>query len=99
MSIPYPLPDVPARDLIPRARPTFAQNIRGHAFNALTEALGEDEWMPLSRRLDIANTIGDAILAFLAPLGLDGEQAAGIPGNDSASNAHQSPHTRVTQPK
>jgi hypothetical protein len=55
-----------------RGRLTFEQNIRGHAFNALTASLGSDPWLPLSRRKEIADAIGDAILAFLAPLGLNG---------------------------
>lgn len=50
--------------------PTFEQNIRGHAFNALTGALGSDPWLPLSRRKELADAVGDAVLAFLAPLGL-----------------------------
>jgi hypothetical protein len=55
---------------VSHGRPTFEQNIRGHAFNALTASLGSDPWLPPSRRKEIADAIGDAILAFLAPLGL-----------------------------
>jgi hypothetical protein len=44
---------------------TPEQNIEGHAFNALTKALREDQWMPLSERLRIADAVADAVVPIV----------------------------------
>jgi hypothetical protein len=40
---------------------TPEQNIRGHAFNALTHALRGDQWMPLGERERISRAVVAAV--------------------------------------
>ncbi len=71
---------------------TPEQNIEGHAFNALTESLGGDPWLPLSDRLRHARAVVAAVEPVIRAYGRTGrDRAVTIPPLGSEADARALP--------